>query len=120
MIGAVLELPCCLLSESASSLAVRRHLHIGVNDNRQNKISLANTYSPNDSFHKPSAGSHSKTLVFNVVWRTQIPQMIVFLFFYAVRKQHEKNILMQTSALSDASEPRSALSSSLKADFVFM
>ena len=117
MSGAVLEPPCCLLSESASSLAVRRHLHIGVNDNRQNKISLANTYSPNDSFHKPSAGSHSKTLVFNIVWRTQIPHMIVF---YTPFGNKMKNILIETSALSDASEPRSALSSSLKADFVFM
>ena len=45
--------------------------------------------------------------------------MIVFSFFYAVRKQHEKNILMQTSALSDASEPRLALPSSLNTDVVF-
>ena len=117
MIGAVPEPPCCLLLESASSLAVRRHLHIGVNDNRQNKISLANTYSPNDCFHKPSAGFHSKTLVFNIAWRTQIPHMIVF---YTPFGNKTKNILIETSALSDASEPRLALSSSLKTDFVFM
>ena len=54
-------------------LAVRRH-----QNNRQNKVSLAKTYSPNDCFHKPSAGFHSKTIVFYIVWRTQIPHMIAF------------------------------------------
>ena len=40
---------------------------------------LANACSPNDSFYNASAGSYSNGTVFNMVWRTHVLQMTVFI-----------------------------------------
>ena len=50
-----------------------------LSQNSSFKYGLANTCSPNDSFYNASDGSYSNGTVFNIVWSTRVPELLLFI-----------------------------------------